>query len=123
MSLLYKKCEVCETDINKLQKWWNIYMLKAGAKLKCQNCGTEYKTNKPISIFGAFYTWSGISIFVLIIATASIWKSFEKIFDRQFGGEIWLYTFFIYSLMELLVMVVLPLNIIKNKEEGKKDGN
>ena len=46
MNLLNKKCEECGTNINKLQSWWSIYTLKAGTKLKCSNCGIEYKTNR-----------------------------------------------------------------------------
>ncbi len=44
MNLLTKKCEICETKINKLQSLWNIYYLKAGIKLKCPKCNTKYKT-------------------------------------------------------------------------------
>ena len=40
MSKLYTKCEVCGTDINKLQHWFNIYLLKTGIELTCPSCGT-----------------------------------------------------------------------------------
>ena len=120
MSLFYKKCEVCGTQINKLQSWWNIYALKAGEKLKCPKCKTEYKTNKFISFFGSFYAYSGVSIFVLFVCTSVFWELFEKLFQKKFGGEIWIYTFVILSLIELVVMVILPLKKIETKEQGEK---
>lgn len=115
MSLFHKKCKKCETSINKLQSWWNIYTLKAGTKLKCENCGTEYKTNKFISILGSLYTWSGISLFVLFICTTIFWDIFENLLNKKIGGEIWFYTFIILSIIELIVMVFLPLNKVENK--------
>lgn len=35
----------------------------------------------------------------------------------------WIYTFVILSLIELVVMVILPLKKIENKEQGEKNGN
>lgn len=119
MSLFHKKCEECGTNINKLQSWWNIYYLKAGTKLKCSNCGTEYKTNKFISFLGNIYAWSGISLFVLFLCTSLFWEIFEKVFNKKFGGEMWIYTFIILSVIEFMVMVILPLKKIENKKEGK----
>lgn len=116
MSLFYKKCEECGTNINKFQNLWNIYTLKAGTKLKCSNCGSEYKTNKIISIFGAFYTYSGLSLLVLFISTSIFWDIFDKLFKREFGGEMWFYTFIILSIIELLVVLILPLRKIDNKK-------
>lgn len=114
MDLLHKNCDVCGTKINKLQSWWNIYTLKTGTKLKCQNCGTEYKTNRIIGFIGYFYTYSGISIFVLFMYTTILWNLFDKLFQNKFGGEMWIYTFVILSIIELMVMVVLPLNKVEN---------
>lgn len=117
---LYKKCEECGTDINKLQHWFNIYLLKTGIKLKCPNCGAEYKTNKFISFMGNLYTYSGISIFVLIICIPIFWDIFEKIFKKNFDGiEMLFYTFIILSIVDFMVMVVLPLNKVENKKEGE----
>jgi len=90
-------------------------MLKTGAKLKCSNCGTEYKTNKVIGFVGSFYTWSGVSIFVLLIFTSILWNFFEKFFDKKFGTVIWLYAFIVLSVIEFIVTVILPLNKIENK--------
>jgi hypothetical protein len=112
---LYKKCEVCGTNINKLQNWFNIYLLKTGIKLKCPNCETEYKTNKFISFIGNFYTWSGISLFVLLGCTVML----DKLFKKNFGGEVWLYAFIILSIVNFIVMVILPLNKVENKKEGE----
>jgi hypothetical protein len=119
MSLLYKKCEVCGTDINKLQKWSNIYMLKTGAKLKCPHCESEYRTNKAIGIFGSWYSFIGW-IFPLFFIV-----SFIDSFKLDLGIEVWIYGFLLYSVLELLLMLILPLNKIeiKNKEDGDKDDN
>ncbi len=114
MSLFYKKCEVCGTQINKLQSWWNIYALKAGEKLKCPKCKTEYKTNKFISFVGQAYEFFGPLIAILFIV------SFLDSFHLKLGGEVWLYAFIIYSVIELIVMVILPLNKIETKEQGEK---
>jgi len=110
MSLLYKKCEVCGTDINKLQKWWNIYILKTGAKLKCSNCGTEYKTNKVIGFIGSLYVW----VWVWVIPILLLVKFIDS-FTFNLGIEVWLYAFILYTTMELIIAVILPLNKIENK--------
>jgi predicted RNA-binding Zn-ribbon protein involved in translation (DUF1610 family) len=110
MRFLYKKCEVCGVEINKLQKWWNIYMLKAGTSLKCPHCGTEYKTNNIISIFGSWYSFLGWIFPMLLIVY------FLDSFKLDLGIEVWLYAFFLYSLMEFLVMVILPLKKIDIKK-------
>jgi len=112
---LYKKCEVCGTNINKLQNWFNVYLLKTGIKLKCPNSGTEYKTNRFISFIGNFYTYSGISILILIILRPLFWDIFEKLFKMKFDGiEMLICTFLILSIINLLIMLILPL-----KKEGK----
>lgn len=110
MSLFYKKCEECGTNINKFQNLWNIYTLKAGTKLKCSNCGAEYKTNKIISIFSSLYSFFGplICIFFIVI--------FLDKFQLHLGIEVWLYAFVLYSFFELIVMLILPLRKIDNKK-------
>ena len=117
MSLLYKKCDVCGTNINKLQSWWNIYMLKAGRKLKCPNCGSVYKTNKIISFIGSFYSFLAWIIPLLFIS------SFLDSFMHLGIIENFLYTGILYSIIELIVMVILPLKKVEDKEKGKKNGN
>ena len=109
MNLLNKKCEECGTNINKLQSWWSIYTLKAGTKLKCSNCGIEYKTNKFISFFGKIYLffWIWILPYLLIV-------KFIDSFNLHLGIEVWLYAFIILSIIEFIVMVKLPLKKIKN---------
>jgi len=114
MSLLYKKCEVCGADINKLQKLWNIYTLKAGIKLKCQNCETEYKTNKVIGFIGSLYVWVWVWVIPILLLVR-----FIDSFRLNLGIEVWLYALFLYSLLELLVMVLLPLHKIDIKNKGK----
>ena len=117
MSLFHKECELCGTQINKLQSWWNLYALKAGRKLKCPKCKTEYKTNKFISFLGQVYAFFGPLIAIFFIV------SFLDSFRLKLGGEVWLYAFIIYSVIELMVMVILPLKKIENKEQGEKNGN
>ncbi len=116
MNLLYKKCEVCETKINKLQHWWYIYTLKAGSKLKCPKCTTEYKVNKFIGYIGDWYS------FLLWIVPILFIVNFLISFEFISGVEAWLYAIIIYSLIEFMVMVILPLNKVENKQ-GEKDGN
>ncbi|MCK9336648.1 MAG: hypothetical protein M0P43_02330 [Arcobacteraceae bacterium] len=101
--LFYKECEICGTRINKFQNWWNIYMLKSGIKLKCQNCRTEYKTSKLISIIGSFYSFLAWIIPIILLV------SFIDSFKLNLGIEVWFYAFILYSLIELIVMVFLPL--------------
>ena len=115
MNLLYKKCEECGTNINKLQSWWNIYALKAGTKLKCSNCGIEYKTNRIISFFGKIYLffWIWILPYLLIV-------KFIDSFNLHLGIEVWLYAFIILSIVEFMMMVILPLNKVENKKEGEQ---
>ncbi|MFZ2969309.1 MAG: hypothetical protein WA080_09685 [Sulfuricurvum sp.] len=110
MSLRYKKCEICETDINKLQSWWNIYTLKAGAKLKCPKCGTEYKTNKALGFIGSLY----VELWVWVIPILLLVEFIDS-FRLNLGIEVWLYAFILYSTMELIIAVILPLNKIENK--------
>ncbi|WP_419773450.1 hypothetical protein [Halarcobacter sp.] len=110
MNLLNKKCDVCNTKINKLQNISNIYLLKTGVRLKCPTCGMEYKTSKVISIIGYFYIWSGVSLITLILVV-----SFIDSFNYQFGIEVWLYGFILLSILEFIIMVTIPLK----KDEGK----
>ncbi len=118
-NLFYKQCEVCGSKINKLQSLWNIFLLKTGEKLQCPHCNTQYKTHKVISFVGSLYTWGGAWVIVLFLFIPTVWNKFESFFNRKFGGEIWLYGFIFYSLIELLIMVILPLK--KVIEENKKD--
>ena len=117
MSLFYKKCEVCGTQINKLQKWRNIYTLKTGNKLKCPKCGTEYKINDFMGFIGSFYAYTGLSIIVFLMCALAFRPLFEKVLQRKVGDEIWIYTFVIFLLIELAIMVILPLRKIENKKQ------
>lgn len=114
MSLLTKECEVCGTKISKLQSIWNIYLLKTGVNIKCPNCNSEYKTYKIISFFGSFYTWSGASFLVFIITVPIFWDFLENIFNLKLGVEVWIYTFIVLSLVEFIIMLVIPLKKIVN---------
>ena len=113
-SLFYKKCEECETNINKLQSWWNIFLLKTGTKLKCSNCGTEYKTNKIISFFSNLYLFFWIWIIPILLIV-----KFIDSFKLHLEIEVWVYSFMLYSTFELIIMVFLPLKKIENKKEGE----
>lgn len=115
MSLLYKKCEVCGTKINKLQSIWNIYLLKTGRELKCPNCETLYKTEEGIYQIGGFYTRSGISLFVWLLMT-----HFIDSFGLKLGGEVWLYSFIILSLLEFIIMLIIPLKKIEDEKKDKE---
>ncbi|WP_123377916.1 hypothetical protein [Aliarcobacter butzleri] len=117
MDLLTKECEVCGTKISKLQSIWNIYLLKTGVNIKCPNCNSEYKTFKSISFFGYFYTWSGVSFLVFIITVPIFWDFFENIFNVKLGEEVWIYTFIIFTIIEFVIMTVVPLELIKSKKE------
>ena len=119
MKFIHKICEVCGTKVNKLQKFSNIYFLKTGEKLQCPHCNTQYKTHKIISSIGSFYTWGGVWVIVLFLFIPTVWDIFESFFNKKFGGEIWLYGFILYSLIELLIMTILPLK--KVIKENKKD--
>jgi len=111
MSLLTKECEVCGTKINKLQKIWNIYALKAGKKIKCPKCITEYETYKIISLFGGLYSFFGPLIAILFIVT------FIDSFNFNLGVEVWLYAWIIYSIIELVIMIILPLKKVKEVKD------
>ena len=110
---LYKKCEVCGTNINKLQNLFNVYFLRVGAKLKCPNCGTEYKTNKFIIILGE------ISLFWIWIIPILLIVRFIDSFNLHLGIEVWFYAFIILSIVEFMGMVILPLNKVEDKKEGE----
>ncbi|QOQ91289.1 MULTISPECIES: hypothetical protein [Helicobacter] len=51
--LLYKKCEVCGNNINKLQSIWNLYEVSEKNKFSivCKNCQTRHK---PKAVFYMF---------------------------------------------------------------------
>ena len=112
MGFLTKKCEVCGNEINKLQKFRNIYLLQAGEILECENCKTKYKVNIFISILGNLYIWGGAWLFSLLFIT--IFVGNLNIVD--FGLEVWLYAFIIHTIIEFIIMGILPL-----KKYNKKD--
>jgi len=113
---LTKNCEVCGTKISKLQSIWNIYLLKTGVSIKCPNCNSEYKTYKVISFFGDFYT-GGASFLVFIIVLPTFWSFFENIFNSKLGIEVLVYTFVALSLVEFVIMLIIPLKKIDNTKE------
>lgn len=106
MSLSYIKCEECGTNINKLQNGWNLFLLKAGKKIICPNCKSEYKVNNIISFIGTYYSWlllSYISISILLPG--------QKLYL--------LYLISICIVLEFLIMSFLPLKKVTNEEFRK----
>jgi len=106
MSLSYKECEECGTNINKLQNGWNFFLLKTGKKIICPNCKCEYKVNNIISFMGIYYSWlllSYISINILLPG--------QKLYL--------LYLIAICIVLEFIIMSFLPLKRVANEEFGK----
>ncbi len=122
MNFLTKKCEICETKINKLQSLWNIYALKAGKRLKCPKCNTEYKTYSIISFFG-FFMGGEASFFFLLVLSVTVPFIFEKFFNIDFGWvESWILAFISLNILEFFLMVILPLRKIKEERKEVEDG-
>ena len=71
----------------------------------------RYKTNNIISFFGKIYLFFWIWI-VPILLVVKIIDSFKL----HLGIEVWLYSFILYSVIELIVIVVLPLNKVKKEK-------
>ncbi|RXI35850.1 hypothetical protein CRU99_13740 [Malaciobacter mytili] len=116
MNFLTKKCEICEIELNKLQSLWNIYALKTGAKLKCPKCNTEYKTYKIISFFGGVYSFFGPLIAIFFIVR------FIDSFHFSLGLEVWVYAWIVYSILEFILMIFLPLRKIEEKIKEVENG-
>lgn len=110
MSLFYKKCDVCNNKIKKMNSIWDIFDLKSGRILKCENCETEYNTLKIIQLIGKLYNF-------LIVWTLSILLivRFLDSFNLNLGIEVWFYVVFIYILIELIIMGLLPLKKLSSK--------
>ena len=110
MGIYTKKCDVCEEEMNKLSSLSNIYFLKTGVEIKCLNCDTSYKTNKIIAFLFFFYTWGGLWLAPLFLIVYLI-----DSFNFNFGFEVWLYAFLIYTIIEFFIMIYIPLK--KNEEK------
>lgn len=106
MSLSYKKCEECETNINKLQNGWNFFLLKTGEKIICPNCKCEYKVNNIISFIGVYYSW-----LLLFYISINILLPGQKLYL--------LYLIAICIVLEFLIMSFLPLKKATNEEFRK----
>lgn len=44
----------------------------------------------------------------------------DKLFKKDFGIEAWIYAFIILSIINFLIMLILPLNKVEDKKEGKE---
>ena len=103
MNLFTKEYEECGTNINKLQSWWNIFLLKIGKKIICPNCKNEYKASGTTSFIGIYYSWILVGLVYLnIYLLESKWDIFILI------------TF--YVLTEFIIMLFLALKKADNKE-------
>ena len=103
MNLFSKECEECGTNINKLQSWWNIFLLKIGKKIICPNCKNEYKTSGTTSFIGIYYTWILMGVVYLNIY---LLESKLDIF----------FLITIYLITEFIIMLFLWLKKANNEE-------
>jgi len=111
--MLSKKCKKCNTPIQKISNFFDIFTLKSGRIIKCPHCHTQYQTNKIIRVIGKIYNELLIQIPILIILIVLALDTLKF----NLGGEVWLYSIVLYILMEFIIMSILPLKEIKNGEE------
>ena len=121
MSLLYKKCEVCGTDINKLQGLLDIFTpnFKIGGKLVCPSCGTEYSTTKRIALIGSLYSSFWIWVLPIFLLMSVIYNFVVS--DVRLTV---LFTLILYTIIVYVVMLFLPLTRVEVQgEEPVKQKN
>ena len=104
---LYKKCEVCGNNINKLQSIWNLYLIGYGRVISCKNCNAKYKANEIVSFLYMVSTdFIPILLFFLIML-----NFFEKL---GFSSNVaLLFSIIIYTIFKLFVLAIMPLHRIK----------
>ena len=105
--LLYKKCEVCGNNINKLQSIWNLYLIGYGRVISCKNCNAKYKVSEITSFF---YMVSTDFIPILLFFLTML-NFFEKL---GFSSDIaLLFSIIVYNVFKLCILAIMPLRKIK----------
>lgn len=104
---LYKKCEVCGDKINKLQSFWNLYLMGYGRILHCKKCNAKYKVSEIVSFL---YMISTDFIPVLLFFLMML-NFFEKL---GFSSNVaLLFSIIMYNITKLCVLAIMPLSKIK----------
>lgn len=119
MDLLSFKCHVCGNKVKKLKKFKDIYSIKNGASIICEQCKSEYAVSKPISAIGKFYSYAfigGLIAFVWLFLTVFIDKILGKEIANALGIWAWVLSAGIYIILELIIALILPLKLKEKKD-------
>ncbi len=105
--LLYKKCEVCGNNINKLQSIWNLYLIGYGRVLYCKKCNAKYKVSQIISfLYMMLADFMPILLFFLTML-----NFFEKL---GFSSDVaLLFSIIVYNVFKLCILAIMPLHKVK----------
>lgn len=121
---LYKKCEVCGNNINKLQSIWNIYTLKIGETIQCNHCGTYYQTNKTIQTLASMYVNLGLGLILWLIlgicvniCIHSLYISVNKNISMVLSLII---SFVLLGCINCIIACVIPLHKTQTPKEKRK---
>lgn len=121
MSLFTFKCSNCGHDVTKINSFKDIFTIKTGKKIVCENCQSGYKVAKFISRIGYFYAlvMSVLFPFVWLVLTVLIDK-IVNVYNLHLGIEVWLFAAILYICIEVIVALILPLK--KYENEGNLNG-
>ena len=105
------KCRKCNSSLISFS--WNIFLIKMGDIIQCNNCKSCYKTNKILDwIFTLYY---GSILFIIPIFFL------YDYFDILLGDNYDLYAFILavlsYVLIEYLLLYIIPIQSCECKKE------
>jgi len=117
MQVLSFNCQSCGVKIIKLKFFKDIFFIKSGKKIVCQNCGSSYSVPKIIKVLGSLYNYlfiGGLSIFIWLFLTVFIGDILGKDIANFLGIWIWVLSAIIYIIAEFIIAIVLVLE--QNKD-------
>lgn len=112
MEVLGFNCESCGEKVTKIKSLKDIFLIKSGRKIICENCGSEYSVPKLIGMIFSFYNYlliGGLSVFIWLFLTVFIDDILGKEISRQLGIWAWVISAMLYVILEFIVAIILPL--------------
>ncbi|MBQ9292843.1 MAG: hypothetical protein IJ211_06220 [Campylobacter sp.] len=123
--MIYKKCEICNEKVNKLQ---NLFTFKFDNYMKCENCGTKYEiSNIKLCNFLSNIIETFYALFCIFFSIGFALYIDEN-FDTHWLISVFIFVFFWFLLsficmfLEWLILLlfVAKIEILKDEKINNK---
>ena len=112
-------CKECGSRVNKLDSFRDVFSIKRGKVIECKQCSTRYAVPRFIQKIGSVYHYifvgGGFAI-VWLFLTIVIDNLVGDTIANKIGLLMWGVSAIAYIVIEIVIALVLPLNIIKKEE-------